>query len=79
MAKLAFLSDKTGNKEIYVSDYNGKNLKQVTNNRSINLSPRWSPDGKRILYTSYKKGWPCLFELDLVTLRSYAVSERPET
>ena len=74
--KLLFVSDRTGNKEIYISDYDGKNVRQITRNGSINLSPRWSPDGKKILYTSYKKGWPCLHMLDLRSGRDTVVSDR---
>ena len=37
--KIAFVSDVTGSKEIYVSDYDGRNAKRVTGNSSINLSP----------------------------------------
>lgn len=75
--KILFVSDRTGNKEIYMSDYDGKNTMQVTRNRSINISPQWSPDGKKILYTSYKKGQPLLFMLDLRTGRDTVVSEKP--
>ncbi|MBI5234257.1 MAG: Tol-Pal system beta propeller repeat protein TolB, partial [Deltaproteobacteria bacterium] len=41
--KLLFASIRTGSKEIYVSDYDGGNVRQVTKNNSINLSPQWSP------------------------------------
>jgi TolB protein len=43
-------------------DYDGKNIKQLTHNGSINLSPRWSPNGRKILFTSYKLGSPVLYE-----------------
>lgn len=72
--KLLFVSDKSGAKEVYMSDYDGKNIVQVTKNRSINLSPQWSPDGKRIIYTSYKSGTPCLYMLDLRTGKETVIS-----
>lgn len=65
--KLVFVSPASGNKEIYMSDYDGRNTKQITNNGSINLSPKWSPDGKKIIYTSYYKGRPQIFEHDIKT------------
>ncbi len=74
--KLLFVSNRTGNKEIYLSDYDGRGAVQITRNGSINLSPQWSPDGKKVLYASYKKGWPCLFILDLRTGRDTAVSDK---
>jgi TolB protein len=75
--KLLFVSDRTGTKEIYMSDYDGRNPKQITHNRSINLSPQWSPDGKKILYTSYKGGGPSLYLQELRTRRVRKASNRP--
>lgn len=74
--KLLFISNNSGNKEVYLSDYNGDNTRQITRNGSINLSPQWSPDGKKILYTSYKKGCPCLYMLDLRSGRDQVVSNK---
>ena len=51
-------------KEIFVMDYDGVNAAPLTGNQSINLSPRWSPDGRMIAYTSYRNGNPDLFVLN---------------
>ena len=72
--KLLFVSGRTDNKELYVSDYDGKNAFQLTRNNHIDISPKWSPDGGRALYVSYKSGWPCLYILDLKTGKDAAVS-----
>jgi len=55
-SKLAFVGTATGNKEIYVCDFDGYNPVQITRDKSIALLPRWSPDGGNILFTSYKDG-----------------------
>jgi len=65
--KIAYVSNKTGNKEIYVVDYDGFGVRQVTHNRSINMSPAWSPDMRQIVYTSFKKGDPDIYVIDLAT------------
>lgn len=52
-------------KELYVIGLDGKELRQLTSNRSFNLFPRWTPDGKRIAYTSYRTGVPQIHMLDL--------------
>lgn len=75
--KLLFVSNMSGNKEIYLTDYDGYNLRQITRNNSINLSPGWSPDGKKILYTSYKEGQPYLYMLELATGREIRLSNQP--
>ena len=51
-------------REIYVMDYDGANPMALTGNQSINLSPRWSPDGRMMAYTSYRNGNPDLFVLN---------------
>jgi TolB protein len=63
--RIAFISDRTGRKEAYLIDFDGKNQTQVTSHRSIVLSPAWSPDGKKLLYTSYKMGNPDVYMKDL--------------
>ena len=65
-SKIAFANSSTGRKEIYMIDYDGENLSKLTNTRSINLLPRWSHDGNKIYYTSYKYLNPDMFEIDLI-------------
>jgi TolB protein len=48
-------------KEIYVVGMDGKDLRKVTDNRSFNLFPRWSPDGRWLAYTSFRTGAPAIF------------------
>jgi TolB protein len=59
--QIAFVSDKTGNKEIYVMEADGSNIRRVTGNGSINLFPSWSPEGDTLVYTSYRGGPPGLW------------------
>jgi TolB protein len=51
--KIAFISGRTGNKEIWVMDYDGANQRPLTSLRTIALTPRWSPDASRIAFTCY--------------------------
>lgn len=52
-------------KEIYIIGLDGKELRKVTDNRSFNLFPRWSPDGADIAFTSYRTGVPQIHLLNL--------------
>ena len=51
--QIAYVSTKSGNKEIWAMDYDGANQHQVTHLKSISLTPRWSPDATRIAFTCY--------------------------
>jgi TolB protein len=55
-SKIAFISHRTGHKEVWIMDYDGANQRQVTHLNSICLSPRISPDGAKIAFTTYAKG-----------------------
>jgi TolB protein len=59
--KIAFISDMTGNNELYVSDYDGHDVFRLTRDESTCLLPAWSPAGGYITYTSYKRNNPDLW------------------
>jgi Tol biopolymer transport system component len=51
-SKIAFVSDRDGNYEIYVMDANGGNPQRLTFDASYDANPSWSSDGKKIAFTS---------------------------
>ncbi len=76
LSSLAFVGTATGHKEIYISDYDGHNTRRITTDRSIALLPRWSPDGEKVAYTSYKDGGAMLYLKDLSSGRTKRISGR---
>jgi TolB protein len=52
--QIAFVSSRSGNKEIWVMDYDGANQHKLTSLHSISLTPRWSPDVSRIAFTCFE-------------------------
>ncbi|HUJ09623.1 MAG TPA: biopolymer transporter Tol [Verrucomicrobiae bacterium] len=65
--KIAFVWTRGSVKELAVMDYDGYNAHQLTYDKSISVRPRWSPDGRKIVYTSYKNLFPDVLEVDLYT------------
>jgi TolB protein len=52
--KIAYVAQEGRTKELYVMDWDGANVRQLTADKSIALSPSWSPDGSLLLFTSYR-------------------------
>lgn len=74
--RIAFVTTQSGNKEIAIMDWDGHNQLQLTRNRSINLNPDISPDGREIIFTSYKHGNPDLYKRLLSSTAEVPLSQR---
>jgi TolB protein len=63
--QIAFVSSRTGAKELWTMDYDGANQHPLTSLRSISLTPRWSPDSSRIAFTCFAGGPQiCMYSMD---------------
>src|ERR1700693_3730941 len=73
-SRIYFVSDRSGHKEIWVMDYDGANQRAIPHLGGISLSPRISPDGSRLAFSSLtKSGWDILmYSTDLNRLVSFA-------
>jgi TolB protein len=71
LTKIAFTRE-TGprRKEIMVMDFDGNRVSRVTANGSINLTPAWSPDGRRLAYVTFVTGRPEIHLVDADGTRS---------
>lgn len=75
---IAYVSDGTGHKEVYVSDILGRNQRQVTRHRALCVSPRFTPDGRYLAYSTYHRGNQDLYITDLrQTATTSSLSRRP--
>ncbi len=77
-AKVAFCGRVKGEpaQELYTCDYDGYELRKITSNRSINVSPAWSHDTNKLVYTSYRNHNPDLYMIDFTRGKEVLLSRR---
>ncbi len=54
--KIAFVTDRDGNQEIYVMNANGTGLTNITNDPAEDREPAWSPDSSQLAFGSSRSG-----------------------
>jgi TolB protein len=62
---IAFVSDATGRKEVYISDVLGRKERRITRHNHLCVSPRFTPDGRYLAYSTYHRGNQDLYITDL--------------
>lgn len=67
--KIAFVSERGAWKEIFSGDLFFKKTRQLTHDKHHAVTPHWSPDGQKIVYTTYLSEFPDLYLIDLTTGR----------
>jgi len=64
-------------KQLAIMDYDGANNRFLTDDSDIVLAPRFSPNNKEIVYTSYKTGTPKVYLMNVDTLKQRLLDEQP--
>ena len=62
---IAFVKKSGNTADLYTINFDGSDLRRITNYGSLALSPRWSPDGRRLALTCFKDGNPDIYLRDL--------------
>ncbi|MGB7244315.1 MAG: Tol-Pal system beta propeller repeat protein TolB [Sulfitobacter sp.] len=66
-------------KRLAIMDYDGANVQFLTDSSSIVLAPRFSPNGDRVLYTSYETGFPRIYVLDVGSVQRRVLESQDGT
>jgi len=75
--RIAFVSQNGREKELQVMDADGASVRPLTHDRSIALSPSWSPEGSLLLFTSYRSGTgPQIFVISSSGGKPYLIAGR---
>ncbi len=76
--QIAFISSRSGTKEVWAMDYDGSNQHKLTSLGSVSLTPHWSPDASRIAFTCFApangvvSAQICMYSLDSNRVVSFA-------
>ncbi len=67
-SKIVFSAATTAkNREIFICDFDGKNIKQITKNNTLCVEPVWAPDGKSFVYSFYGPSYTNLVQYNMET------------
>ena len=77
--RLVYIAEKKNasniTKKIAIMDYDGKNHEYLTNGQNLVITPRFSPDGKKIAYLSFSKKKPTVYLLDIITKKEKTLGD----
>jgi len=66
-------------KRLAIMDYDGAGVQYLTDSSAIVLAPRFSPNGDRVLYTSYETGFPRIYVLDVGKVKRRVLEHQDAT
>lgn len=61
--EMAIVLSRTGRPEIYVADFEGRILRQLTFSKATNASPSFSPSGDMLAFVSDRQGSPQIYTM----------------
>jgi TolB protein len=77
-SRIAFVTNRDGNTEIYVMNRDGSNVRRLTNHAAYESTPTWSPNAQQIAFTSDRTGKPQIYIMNAAdgsNVRRLTVSE----
>ncbi|MBF0553429.1 MAG: Tol-Pal system beta propeller repeat protein TolB [Nitrospirae bacterium] len=67
-SRIVFIGQDGDRKSIYLMDYDGQRAKKIVSKGDVTMKPHWSPDGKKLFYSSLRNGRWGIYELDFDTV-----------
>lgn len=77
---IAFVSERTGNDELYVMDANGSGVERLTNNPGFDRAPSWDRSGTQLVFNSRRaphENRPEIYRMDFPSRTITRVTDEP--
>lgn len=75
--RVAFVSDRDGNREIYLVNLDGTDLRRLTFTPAPELWPSWSPDGQWLAFDSARDGNREIYTMEIASGNTIRVTNNP--
>ncbi len=75
--RIVLIGSKAGKKDIFVCGADGEDTIQLTRDGAPCLSPTWSPDASSLFYTSFHRGFPDVYRIQLATGNRARIASYP--
>jgi TolB protein len=67
-SKIVFVNRRgRNNADVYMCDADGMGVRQITRDNVAAVGPRWAPNGSDIYYTSFMRGYPSIYRMNIST------------
>ncbi|GAB0055748.1 Tol-Pal system protein TolB [Candidatus Magnetaquicoccaceae bacterium FCR-1] len=76
-SRIVFVAERGDKKWLSIMDQDGLNRTDLTEGRSLVLTPRFSPSGETIFFVSYVSGEPRIYRRELYTGKTYPEGDYP--
>jgi len=75
--RIAMVGARGGRRDIFTCGADGMDVVRVTRDGAPCLAPSWAPSATKIAYTSFHKGFPDVYTIDLKAVRRTRVASYP--
>ncbi|MCX7592044.1 MAG: DPP IV N-terminal domain-containing protein, partial [Kiritimatiellae bacterium] len=75
--RILMIGKRGGRSDLYVCDADGNNLMQLTPDGVPCLYPAWGYKGQEVFYTTFLRGYPDVYRIDLATRRRTVLVNQP--
>src|ERR1700741_312952 len=77
--KIAFMTTRDGNFEVYLMDSDGENVENLTNNPATDYAFAWSPSGETLLFYTDRDGNNEIYSIDLYSKAPINLTNHPSS